>query len=125
MEVAAIYFAIGEELQLDWFAAQILSAKIDTEWQGMARDSYLEDLEWQQRTLATGVLHYLEADRDLSHGMERWAVRETPLLERWRQMLSELQAVSTPDFAMLAVANRELLDLAQSTKKGVEAVSAG
>jgi glutamate dehydrogenase len=30
-------------------------------------------------------------------------------------MLAELQAVPTPDFAMLAVANRELLDLAQST----------
>ena len=117
MEVAKLYFAIGEELQLDWFAAQILSAKIDTEWQTMARDSYLEDLEWQQRTLAIGAMRYLESDRNLLHCIQRWSDREERLLERWRQMIAELQAVPVPDFAMLAVANRELLDLAQSTAR--------
>ena len=120
MEVAKVYFAIGEELQLDWFAAQILAAKVDTEWQGLARDSYLEDLEWQQRTLAIGVLHHMAEDGNLLHAMQRWESQEAKLLERWRHMLSELQAASAPDFAMLAVANRELLDLAQSTKKGAE-----
>ncbi|MCB1690631.1 MAG: NAD-glutamate dehydrogenase [Halioglobus sp.] len=123
IEVARVYFAIGEELQLDWFAAQILSAKIDTEWQAMARDSYLEDLEWQQRTLAMGALRYMDEDRELSHCMERWEAQEARLLTRWRQMLTELQAATLPDFAMLAVANRELLDLAQSTARGAQALA--
>ena len=83
----------------------------------MARDSYLEDLEWQQRTLAIGALRYLEKDRNLLHCIQRWSDREERLLERWRQMIVELQAVTVPDFAMLAVANRELLDLAQSTAR--------
>lgn len=117
LEVAKLYFAIGEELQLDWFAAQILSAKIDTEWQAMARDSYLEDLEWQQRTLAIGALRYHDEDRNLLHCMERWETQEAALLERWQHMLTELKAAVAPDFAMLAVANRELLDLAQSTAR--------
>ncbi|CAA0098921.1 NAD-specific glutamate dehydrogenase [Halioglobus japonicus] len=121
MEVAKVYFAIGEELQLDWFAGQILFAKIDTEWQAMARDSYLEDLEWQQRTLATGALRYLEEDGNLLHCLQHWEAQEERLLSRWRQMLTELQAASAPDFAMLAVANRELLDLAQSTARGAVA----
>ena len=118
LEVAKLYFAIGEELQLDWFAAQILSAKIDTEWQALARDSYLEDLEWQQRTLAIGALRYLDQDRNLLHCMHSWETQEARLLERWQQMLTDLKAAVTPDFAMLAVANRELLDLAQSTARG-------
>lgn len=118
LEVAKLYFAIGEELQLDWFAAQILSAKIDTEWQAMARDSYLEDLEWQQRTLAIGALRHLDEDANLLHCMQRWQTQEARLLERWQQMLIELKAAAAPDFAMLAVANRELLDLAQSTARG-------
>tara|TARA_B110000503_G_scaffold139089_1_gene226672 strand:- start:26360 stop:31216 length:4857 start_codon:yes stop_codon:yes gene_type:complete len=117
MVVAKLYFSIGEELQLDWFAAQILSAKIDTEWQAMARDSYLEDLEWQQRTLAIGALRHMEEGSNLLHCMQRWEEQEARLLGRWHQMLTELQAVSAPDFAMLAVANRELLDLAQSTAR--------
>ena len=36
--------------------------------------------------------------------------------ERWRQMLAELHASTAPDFSMFAVANRELLDLAQSSR---------
>jgi len=41
-------------------------------------------------------------------------------LQRWREMLVELRAGAAPDFAMLAVANRELLDLAQSSTRGGE-----
>jgi len=117
MDVAKLYFAMGEQLQLDWFAGQILSTKVDTEWQALARDTYLADLEWQQRTLAIGALGHLEEDGNLRHCMERWEAQETPLLQRWQQMLTELQAAPVPDFAMLTVANRELLDLAQSTMR--------
>ena len=119
MDVADIYFMMGELLQLDWFSDQILSAKVGNEWQALARDTYLEDLEWQQRTLAVGALRLLEGDRNLLKCMERWEAQEALLLERWNQMLAELQAVDTPDFAMLAVANRELLDLAQSTARAI------
>ena len=102
---------------LDWFSGQILSSKVENEWQALARDTYLEDLEWQQRTLAVGALRHLEDDRDLIACMQRWEVQETVLLERWQNMLTELHANASPDFAMFAVANRELLDLAQSSRR--------
>ena len=47
--------------------------------------------------------------------IERWMEQENVLISRWQTMLSELHASSAPDFAMFAVANRELLDLAQSS----------
>jgi glutamate dehydrogenase len=37
------------------------------------------------------------------------------MLVRWHAMLVELRAVSDTDYAMCAVANRELLDLALSS----------
>ncbi len=84
----------------------------------MARDTYLEDLEWQQRTLAIGALRHVDANRDLRRCMRALGrLQEALLLQRWHQMLAEFQAVAAPDFAMLAVANRELLDLAQSTAR--------
>jgi glutamate dehydrogenase len=119
MDVAKLYFSMGEQLQLDWFAGQILATKVDTEWQALARDTYLADLEWQQRTLAMGALQHLGEDRNLLHCMQNWEQQEAPLLQRWQLMLNELQAAPGPDFAMLAVANRELLDLAQSTMRAV------
>jgi glutamate dehydrogenase len=36
------------------------------------------------------------------------------MIERWRAMLVEIRAASGTDYAMYAVANRELLDLALS-----------
>ena len=117
MDVAKLYFFMGERLELDWFSGHILASKVDNEWQALARDTYLEDLEWQQRTLAVGALHHMGEDRNLLTCMERWELQEAPLLARWHDMLTELHAAAAPDFAMFAVANRELLDLAQSSTR--------
>ncbi|MEH6589540.1 MAG: NAD-glutamate dehydrogenase [Halioglobus sp.] len=114
-DVASLYFMIGEALELDWFSGQITAAKVDNEWQAMARDTYMEDLEWQQRTLATGALKHVCEKRDMESCMQRWAQQELSLIQRWQEMLTELHATDSPDFAMYAVANRELLDLAQSS----------
>ncbi len=125
VDVATLYFAMGERLELDWFGGQILAANVENEWQALARDTYLEDLEWQQRTLAVGALHHLQEDRNWLACMQRWEQQEEVLLARWHSMLAELHATSAPDFAMFAVANRELLDLAQSSirssKEGAQA----
>ena len=76
-----------------------------------------EPLEWQQRTLAVGVLRHMCEDRDLLKCLSTWQEHEAPLIKRWQEMLTELHATSAPDFAMFAVANRELLDLAQSSRR--------
>ena len=115
IEVAGLYFFMGERLELDWFSALILSSKIENEWQALARDTYLEDLEWQQRTLTIGALRHMCEDLNLLKCINVWEKKEARLLHRWRQMLAELHSSPAPDFAMFAVANRELLDLAQSS----------
>jgi glutamate dehydrogenase len=115
LDVASLYFTMGERLELDWFSAQILASKVDNEWQALARDTYLEDLEWQQRTLAVGALRHLCEGGTLLTCMKAWEAQEALLLARWQEMLNELHATEAPDFGMFAVANRELLDLAQSS----------
>ena len=124
MEVANLYFFIGERLQLDWFSGQILAAKVNNEWEALARDTYLEDLEWQQRILAIGALRHMCEDRNVLTCLQSWERQESRLLERWQTMLSELHAAQAPDFAMLAVANRELHDLAQSSTREAGKLSA-
>ncbi|MGB1139852.1 MAG: NAD-glutamate dehydrogenase, partial [Halioglobus sp.] len=119
VEVANLYFALGERLELDWFAGQILAAKVENEWQALARDAYMEDLEWQQRTLAVGALNCMCEERNILKCLETWEEQESVLLERWYAMLAELHASGAADFAMLAVANRELLDLAQSSRRAL------
>jgi glutamate dehydrogenase len=115
MEVAELFFLIGEKLELDWFASLVTDSKVENEWQAMARDTYLEDLEWQQRSLAVGALKHIGEERDVQLCIQSWMEQEEVLLGRWRSMVAELHSTPAPDFAMFAVANRELLDLAQSS----------
>jgi glutamate dehydrogenase len=115
LDVAQLYFLLGARLELDWFGGQINNTKVDNEWQALARDAYIEDLEWQQRTLATGALKHICEKRDMVACLQRWEEHESRLIKRWHEMLTELHATDSPDFAMYAVANRELLDLAQSS----------
>ncbi len=116
-EVAELYFHLGERLELDWFGGQILRSAVDNEWQALARESYLEDLQAQQCTLAMGILRLRCEGLDSAACVERWEEQEATLIARWREMLAELHATTAPDFAMFAVANRELLDLAQSSRR--------
>ena len=115
LQVAELYFELGQRLELDWFSGQVLASKVDNEWQALARDTYLEDLEWQQRTLAVGALRYLDGTGNLDSCLEAWEQQQSVLLSRWQDMLTELHTTDSPDFAMFAVAVRELLDLAQSS----------
>jgi len=46
--------------------------------------------------------------------VELWAEQHKNMVVRWRAMLEELKAATGTDYAMYAVANRELMDLALS-----------
>ncbi|MGB2080061.1 MAG: NAD-glutamate dehydrogenase domain-containing protein, partial [Vibrio sp.] len=75
IEVAAkLYFALGSRLSLHWFLKQINQQSVDNHWQALARASFREDLDWQQRQLTTLVLQCgdVKVPQDVSHGLELW-----------------------------------------------------
>ena len=114
-DVATVFFRVGELLGLDWFAQQIASLPIENHWQALARESFRDDLEWQQRSLTVGVLKYLKQGGSIDDALSQWSQAQSAMIERWRLMLADLHATSVQDFAMYSVAVRELLDLAQSS----------
>lgn len=117
-KVAELYFALSEKLELDWFAKQISDLKIDNYWQAMARESYRDDLEWQLRNLTVGAMRHICEGGDVDACLDRWMEQQHHLVDRWQAMLAELHATEMQEFAMISVAIRELLDLAQSSKYG-------
>ncbi|MFA7554774.1 MAG: NAD-glutamate dehydrogenase [Spongiibacteraceae bacterium] len=117
-KMAELYFRLSERLELNWFAKQITELKIDNHWQALAREAYRDDLEWQLRTLTEGAMRYVCDAGDIDACINRWMEKQHLMVERWRNMLTELHATAVPEFAMYSVAIRELLDLAQSSKYG-------
>ncbi|WP_144822214.1 NAD-glutamate dehydrogenase [Marinobacter piscensis] len=113
--VANLYYELGDRLDLNWFSGAILRLTPGSHWQSLARESFREDLDWQQRALTTGVLNLAGKPEEVSDCVDSWLERYEPLVERWNSMLLEIKGVREPEYAMFSVALRELLDLAQAT----------
>ena len=113
-EVAAAYFAIGDALELPWYLQQITGLSVESNWQALAREAFRDDLDWQQRALTVAVLQMSDAPTALEARVALWLEQHQVSIERWRAMLAELRAAPATDYAMYAVANRELMDLVQS-----------
>lgn len=111
---AALYFTLGEYLSLDWFMAQIVGLQPDNRWQDLARESYVDDLESQRRRLTASLLA-VNASKPQEAVFTDWQVQQQPLIVRWQSMVRDLRRGTTPDFAMISVALRELLDLVQAS----------
>jgi glutamate dehydrogenase len=113
--VANLYYDLGDKLDLNWFARAIANLVPASHWQALARESFREDLDWQQRALTTGVLRIAGKPDDVGVCVDGWMRRHESLVHRWKSMLTELKGVREPEYAMFSVALRELLDLAQTT----------
>ncbi|MHC8362126.1 NAD-glutamate dehydrogenase [Pseudomonas sp. LS2P72] len=113
-DVAKAYFAVGSALDITWYLQQISALPVENNWQALAREAFRDDVDWQQRAITISVLQQGDGTQDVETRLELWMEEHDGMIERWRAMLVEIRAASGTDYAMYAVANRELLDLALS-----------
>src|SRR5690606_20892915 len=112
VEVAAAYFAVGGALELPWYLQQLTALPVENNWQALAREDFRDDLDSQQRAITVSVLQMEGAPDDYDARVQFWLEQRPYQVERWQQMLAELRSASSVDYAMYAVAGRELQDLA-------------
>jgi glutamate dehydrogenase len=123
-EVAKAYFAVGSALDITWYMQQISALPVENNWQALAREAFRDDVDWQQRAITISVLQQGDGTQDVETRLSLWMSQHESMIERWRAMLVEIRAASGTDYAMYAVANRELLDLALSGQAVVPAAVA-
>ena len=114
--VLELYYKISVELDLEWFAEQIVHLEPASRWEDFARESFVDDLENQRRSLAGTLLKDIAVMEDIDNVIHIWKAAQSPLIKRWQDMMKELHTAPVYDFAMFSVALRELLDLVQSTE---------
>jgi len=113
--VSHTYFKLGAQMGLHWFLDQITNQPVSNHWQALARASYREELDWQQRTLSEVVLNSFEGDSsDVDGQIEQWMDSQDLLLQRWKQMLTDFKTSQSHDFAKFSVALRELMLLSHN-----------
>jgi glutamate dehydrogenase len=113
-QVAQAYFRIGERFGFDWLRRSAGSLPTDTAWDKLAVSAIIDDFYGHQSELTTRVLNGNGKTKGKGAGdgtdkvIATWSAGREPLVARTEQLLEELKASGAPDFAMLAVANRQL-----------------
>ena len=104
-----LYFKLGARLELHWFLDQITSQPVSNHWQALARASFREELDWQQRSLTSVILRGNKGSTDVDEMLETWFVDSAQPLERWQHILADFRIGQTHEFAKFSVALRELM----------------
>ena len=107
--VATAYFELGARLDLHWFLDQITRQPVANHWQALARSSYREELDWQQRSLTSVILRADCKSKKTDELLDNWFKENKQSLGRWKHILSEFRIGETHEFAKFSVALRELM----------------
>ncbi|HVV67653.1 MAG TPA: NAD-glutamate dehydrogenase [Gammaproteobacteria bacterium] len=112
-KAAKIYFNLADRLGLNEFRETINKYPFDSRWTVLARSAVKSDLDWLQRALMQAVLKQKSKNKDPVSLVEAWLETNHIMVERWETIFTEIKANPTPEYAMLVVAVRELMDLVQ------------
>ncbi|KLV03775.1 NAD-glutamate dehydrogenase [Photobacterium aquae] len=107
--IAHVYFVIGADLSLHWFLKQVHNQPVENHWQALARASFREDLDWQQRQLTLAVITSGVNGDNVEALIENWLEVHRPAIQRWNTVLAEFKVGTTHEFAKFSVALRELM----------------
>lgn len=116
--VLKVFYGIGDTLDLNWLARLINELPVSSYWQALARESFQDDLEWQQRALTENIVVARGSSKHAQQIVTQWRARHSQAIGRSSVMLKQLQREGHAEYPMFSVTLRELFNLAQSTAHG-------
>ena len=112
--VAAVYFALGDRLQLHWLRDQIEALPRDNRWHTLARAALRDDLYAQERAATADVLRVSAPGDAPDARIASWVTRNDEAVLRTTQLIADVKAGGTPELATLSVVLRESHNLIQA-----------
>ncbi|MBS0461075.1 MAG: NAD-glutamate dehydrogenase [Proteobacteria bacterium] len=110
LDVARLYFRLGDVLNLPWLSTQIDGLKVDGRWHAVARGVLRDELAHHQRVLVDEALSMPGNDADAK--VKAWVDRDDASLKFTLSMLAELAVQKTLDYPTASVAVQRLSQLA-------------
>jgi glutamate dehydrogenase len=110
--VGRTFFELGNRFAFDWLRDTAERIDPESHWDKLAVSAIVDDLQSQQCELAARVLKEADgAEGDPDRLIAEWIERRRAPVDRTDSLIAELRQATTPDLAMLAVANRQLRSL--------------
>jgi glutamate dehydrogenase len=108
-----VFFELLDSLSLSDFATQLSGIDVSNFWQANAREGYISELEAQIRKLSVLVLESSDESLSTDKMVELWSEQNAVAVERWKNVVKQVQSTAEHDYAMFAVATKELSDLVE------------
>jgi glutamate dehydrogenase len=113
-EVARVYFAIDDRLDLHALRGCIAALPREERWDALARRALWEDLQSEHRALTVDVLQE-SGDGSVAERVRAWLAHNAAAVERTGHVLADVKAGDATDLATLSVAVREIRNLIEAT----------
>ena len=109
--VAGAWFAVGDQLVLDWVRESVVALPRTDRWRALARDALREDLYAVRQEAVEQALAEGGPSADGAAAVQGWLHAREEASERARRLLGELRRAERTDAAAVTVALREVRTL--------------
>ena len=113
-DVAAVYHAIGAQLELQWLRDEITVLPRDNRWQTLARASLRDELYALHTALTQEALQTGGPGLEPDARADEWYARNRAGADRSLQVVSDIRMGGLSSLETLSVALREVRNLIQS-----------
>ncbi|MEQ3696980.1 MAG: NAD-glutamate dehydrogenase [Pseudomonadales bacterium] len=110
--VGSAYFEVASMLRLNDIHELLTSYKVRDQWEAMAREVNLDELNLRRRELTASVVRGLEiGDDNACSTVGNWVTRNKSAVSQWQATMAEVDATNQHGFALFAVTLRALSQL--------------
>jgi len=102
-DVARLYYAIGDETQIDWMLIRMSEAPKPTEWDKIAYGNLRGELIRKQRAIAIGIIHGAKPGEGWDAAWTDYYRANARCLERLARSRSEVEAATITRFTPFSV----------------------
>lgn len=114
--VAKAYFLMFEALHFTQLRSAINNYPSDNRWSVLAKAAFNADMDAIQRAVVVNVLTDPQLQGDIKSRIVQWCDLNAAVLTQYEELLFNLNALSTTDFAMITVAIRQLQSLVRKSE---------
>ena len=110
-DVAAVYFAVYAEFNVDSLLNRITALPREDKWQALARGAQRDELYRAIYEITESVLAHTDADADAVDRLEQWKLDSQSKLQRTSRLAAETDELADDNIASLTVLLRHLRGL--------------
>jgi glutamate dehydrogenase len=113
LDVANVFFGMGDRLGLKWLRESVETLKVEGRWHASARGNLRDELYSQHRRLAGRALEGFPDSKDPA---KSWIIANELEVEKVAFMMKDMQNLPLMDYATVSVAVRSLNRLLKASK---------